>query len=72
MGKRIEIVIDKKTGDVRLEVFGLKGKACLLITRELEEALGLDEGDRVLKNEFYLSEEVGSDNVSEVHVRESF
>jgi hypothetical protein len=37
--QEIEIYIDK-TGKVRVEVRGVKGKACLDITRSLEEALG--------------------------------
>ncbi len=36
----IEITIDDK-GNVTLQVKGLKGKKCLEVTRELEEALGI-------------------------------
>lgn len=37
--QQIEVFIDKD-GNVRLEVRGMKGQACLELTRPLEEALG--------------------------------
>ncbi len=37
--QEIEIVINKK-GEVEIHVRGVKGEACLALTRELEQALG--------------------------------
>jgi hypothetical protein len=37
--QEIDVFIDK-TGEVRLEVRGVKGPVCLDITKQLEEALG--------------------------------
>jgi hypothetical protein len=37
--QEIDVFIDKK-GKVRIEVRGVKGKACLDVTKALEEALG--------------------------------
>ncbi|MBN2548053.1 MAG: DUF2997 domain-containing protein [Anaerolineales bacterium] len=37
--QEVEIIIEKD-GRVRIEVRGVKGEACLELTKELEEALG--------------------------------
>ncbi len=58
--QNIEIKIGKN-GKVFLEVSGVKGKKCLLLTKELEEALG-DIENREFKPEFD-DEDFDEDNI---------
>jgi hypothetical protein len=48
--QEIEVFIDKD-GQTRLQVRGVKGDACLEITRPLEEALGGQVYEREMTNE---------------------
>lgn len=50
--QEIEVFIDKD-GQVRIEVHGVKGMACLDLTRDLEEALGGEVEERELTSEAY-------------------
>jgi len=50
--EEIEIFIDKD-GTVRLQVRGVKGEACLDLTKDLEEALGGIVLDREMTPEAY-------------------
>ncbi len=43
--QQIEVIIDKQ-GKVQIEVQGVKGPACLDLTKALEEALGGDVEER--------------------------
>ncbi|MCE1255066.1 MAG: DUF2997 domain-containing protein [Anaerolineae bacterium] len=45
--QEIEVVIDKN-GQVNIQVRGVKGTACLDITREMEEALGNLVQERIM------------------------
>jgi hypothetical protein len=53
--QEIDVLIDKD-GQVRLEVRGVKGPACLDLTRDLEAALGGQVADRQMTAE---AQEVG-------------
>ena len=55
--QEITVVIDKD-GQVRVEVRGVKGGACLDVTKGLEEALGGQVEDRQMTPE---SQEVGEE-----------
>lgn len=46
----IDVFIDKN-GEVRVEVRGVKGKGCLDLTRDLEEALGGEVAEREMTPE---------------------
>lgn len=49
--QELEIII-AADGSVTIQVNGVKGSACLDLTRELEEALGtVGEGDRRMKSD---------------------
>lgn len=48
--QEIEVTIDKN-GQVHVQVRGVKGNACLDITRELEQALGNGIVERVMTSE---------------------
>ena len=50
--EEIEIIIDKD-GHVRIEVRGVKGNACLDLTRDLEAALGGEVEMREMRPEAY-------------------
>jgi hypothetical protein len=50
--QEIEVFIDEK-GEVQIEVRGVKGKKCLDLTEDLEEALGGEVAARELKPEAY-------------------
>ncbi len=50
--QEIEVVIDS-SGELRLQVRGVKGKACLTLTESLEAALGGEVGSRQMTSEFY-------------------
>lgn len=50
--QEIEVFIDRD-GQVRIEVHGVKGMACLDLTRGLEEALGGEVEERELTSEAY-------------------
>ena len=53
--QEMEIVISP-SGEVKIEVKGVTGDACLDLTRDLENQLGSVE-DRQLKSEFYQQNE---------------
>ena len=48
--QEIQVIIEKD-GQVRLEVCGVKGPACLDLTKDLEEALGGKVEDRQMTSE---------------------
>jgi hypothetical protein len=50
--KFFEITCDNK-GKIKLEAHGYKGDECIKASEKLEESLGLKEGKRTLKGEFY-------------------
>jgi Protein of unknown function (DUF2997) len=50
--EEIEVIIDKD-GNVRIEVRGVKGTACLDLTRDLEAALGGEVELREMQPEAY-------------------
>lgn len=50
--KTVRVTISP-TGGIEMEVEGVHGGSCVDLTRNLEEALGMDPGDRELKNEYY-------------------
>jgi hypothetical protein len=53
MATKVEIEIEiTTTGEVHMEVKGVKGKGCLDLTKPLEAALGKVEA-RKLKSEYY-------------------
>jgi hypothetical protein len=54
--KKIKVTLHKD-GTQKIEVLGAKGDECLEFTRPLEERLGISVGDRVLKEEFYASDQ---------------
>lgn len=56
--QEINVFIDK-TGQVRIEVRGVKGMSCLELTKALEEALGGQVQDRQLTAEAYEQAQVG-------------
>lgn len=53
--QELEITITN-TGDVSINVHGAKGAACLELTKDIEEALGLVV-DREKKSSFYETDE---------------
>ena len=53
--QEIDVVIDKD-GKVRIEVRGVKGKKCLDLTKDLEEALGGEIEEREMSSEAYETE----------------
>ena len=57
----IEVIIDKR-GQVRVEVRGVKGEACLDLTKELEIALGGEVLSRQLTAEAHetSTEQIGN------------
>jgi len=48
----VKVTIDGK-GNVVIEVEGVQGGGCLKETEELEKALGIINGNRKLKQEYY-------------------
>jgi len=50
--KEIKVIIDQ-SGKVKVEVSGISGKDCLSETKELEESLGIKNGERKLKPEYH-------------------
>ncbi len=50
--QEIQVVIDKK-GKVSVSLQGVKGDACLAITKEMEQLLGDEVEERKLKHEYY-------------------
>lgn len=57
----------KKDGSVNLEVLGVKGKGCVAMTEELEEALGIVT-DRTKKREYHeRPARVTAQEVSRIH-----
>jgi len=50
--QEIDVFIDKN-GQVRVEVHGIKGMACLDLTKDLEEALGGEVEEREMHHEAY-------------------
>jgi hypothetical protein len=56
------VIIDEK-GNVALEVQGVKGKSCLDITADFEEAVG-NVLERKLKSEYYSSVEENKKTVN--------
>ncbi len=50
-------------GTVEVDVDGVKGKKCLEITRQIEEALGGDVIERKLKTAYYDSDDKEDDNL---------
>ncbi len=50
--RKIRIVL-KKDGTQEIEVHGARGAGCVEFTRELEERLGVPEGERQRKPEYY-------------------
>lgn len=55
--QEIDVFIEKN-GQVRVEVHGVKGMACLDVTKVLEDALGGQIEDREMTPEAYESAEV--------------
>lgn len=53
--KKIKATI-RKDGTVKIEVIGAVGAECLDLTRALEKRLGIQSGERELKQEYYESE----------------
>ena len=53
--RKIKVTIHKD-GTQQVEVLGETGPDCLEFTRELEERLGKQEGQRVLKPEYEMTE----------------
>jgi len=49
--KKMRIILHKD-GTQKIEVMGAAGADCLEFTRELEQRLGAQHGERVLKPEF--------------------
>ncbi len=50
--QEIDVFIDK-TGQVRVDVHGVKGMSCLDITKDLENALGGEVEEREMHHEAY-------------------
>ena len=50
--RKIKIVL-KKYGTQEIEVHGVRGDDCVEFTRDLEERLGMLEGERRHKPEYY-------------------
>lgn len=50
--RKIRIVL-RKDGTQEIEVLGVQGDACVELSRELEERLGVRLGERRLKPEYY-------------------
>ena len=59
--QEIDVWIDK-SGNVKIEVRGVKGDGCLELTRELEANLGGDVESREMSSEFYESVEESVEN----------
>jgi hypothetical protein len=53
--RKIKITLHKD-GTQKVEVLGAVGEGCLEFTEELEKRLGVQEGERVLKPEYELTE----------------
>jgi len=52
--KKLKIFFDKKTGSMRYELEGFKGKSCMLILENLRKAFGEEKIKDVQEtNEFY-------------------
>lgn len=49
--KKMKITI-RKDGTQTIEVLGAVGEECLAFTQQLEQRLGVQEGERVLKPEY--------------------
>ena len=54
--KKIKIILHKD-GTQKIEVLGATGESCLEFTRPLEERLGVQVGERGLKEEYHESEQ---------------
>jgi len=63
--QEIEVTIDKN-GQTQIHVMGIKGKACLEITRELEKILGGNLVEQELTSEALEEENVGLSNKLEI------
>ena len=55
--KKIKITI-RKDGTQKIEVLGASGEECLAFTQQLEQRLGAQDGERVLKPEYSETEPV--------------
>jgi hypothetical protein len=53
--RKIKITLHKD-GTQKVEVIGGAGEDCLELTREIERRLGTQQGERVLKREYYEKE----------------
>jgi hypothetical protein len=62
--QEIDVIIEKD-GQVRIEVRGVTGMACLDLTRQLEAALGGEVVDRQMTHE---ANEVAQENVEQVRL----
>ena len=49
--KKMKITI-RKDGTQKIEVLGASGEECLAFTQQLEQRLGVQDGERVLKPEY--------------------
>lgn len=54
--KKMKITI-RKDGTQKIEVLDASGDDCLEFTRQLEQRLGEQDGERVLKPEYYEAEQ---------------
>jgi hypothetical protein len=46
----------RKDGTTKIEVLDAQGEGCLELTREMERRLGVQQGERELKDEFHEEE----------------
>ncbi|MFY4731057.1 DUF2997 domain-containing protein [Nitrospira sp. BLG_2] len=56
--KRI-VAKSEPNGSVAVEAFGFKGKSCLKATKELEKLLGMPASHRLVKAEYFMSDQTG-------------
>ena len=64
MAKKEELEISiSETGEITLNVIGAKGKKCMELTKELEEALGMLKSVE-MKSEYYQQEETQGESVN--------
>lgn len=66
--QEVEVFIDKN-GKVQVQVRGVKGTACLDLTRALEEALGGQVEEREMTPEAYETEQIQVQNRQQVKGR---
>jgi hypothetical protein len=57
-----QMIVTIKNGNLEIEIEGVKGSRCFGLTQAIEELLG-DIDQRVVKNDFFLSEAIKQNSI---------